>query len=77
MGPIATQAGKQIATAILTEAGEEVRGNSQRKWALVLVAIGLVAAVAVVVTRWRGVQDVVGDEQWSAPNSDQSPPSPR
>ena len=63
MGPVAGQVGVEVASAIVTEAVEEVLGNSRRKWAVVLIAVVLGAVVAAIVTRRRGSQDVVKHEE--------------
>jgi len=63
MGPVAGQVGVEVASAIVTEAVEEVLGNSRRKWAVLLLAIVLGVVVAGIVKKRRESQDVVEREE--------------
>lgn len=56
MGPIAAQGAKEIANAVVVEAIDEVRGRSNRKWAIAVVAFAIGVVVAVIVIRRRGGQ---------------------
>ena len=53
MEPIAELATEQVVSAVVQEAIAEVSGTSHRKWAVVLLAIVVGAAVAGVVMRRR------------------------
>ncbi len=65
MGLIATFAGRRAATAVLSEATDELRGRSNRKWAVMLLAFlgGIVVAV-VVIKRRGGTLPIENDPQW-------------
>jgi hypothetical protein len=65
MGPIATIAGKEAAAAVLSEAAEELRGRSNRKWAVMLLAflVGIVVTV-VVIKRRGGTLPIESDPRW-------------
>ena len=66
MGPIATTAGKEVAGAILSEAADELRGRSNRKWAVMLLAflVGIVVTV-VVIKRRGGTLPIESDPRWT------------
>lgn len=53
MEPIATLAAEQAVSAVVQEAIAELSGTSNRKWAVVLLAIVLGAAVAGVIMQRR------------------------
>ena len=53
MGPIAEMATKKVVLAVVEEAVAEVRGTTNRKWAVVLLAIVLGTAVAGVIVKRR------------------------
>ncbi len=65
MGPIVKSAGKEVATAVLSEAADELRGRSNRKWAVMLLAflVGMVVAV-VVIKRRGGTLPIESDPRW-------------
>ena len=65
MGPIATNASKEVAGAILSEAADELRGRSNRKWAVMLLAflVGIVVAV-IVIKRRGGTLPIESDPRW-------------
>ena len=56
MSPTAEQLGDELASRIVQEAVDEVRGRSSRKWAVALVALLLGAAIALVVVQRRARQ---------------------
>ena len=62
MGPIAEAASEQVVSAVVLEAIDEVSGTSNRKWAVILLAIVLGAAVASVVMKRRGDQSPTESE---------------
>ena len=65
MGPIVKNAGKEVATAVLSEAADELRSRSNRKWAVMLLAflVGMVVAV-VVIKRRGGTLPIESDPRW-------------
>ena len=63
IGPVAEFVGEQVAGDVIQEAINEVVGTSNRKWALVVVALVLGAVVASVVMRRRGERSTVPGEQ--------------
>ena len=65
MGPIGTSAGKEVAAAVLSEAADELRGRSNRTWAVMLLAflVGMVVAV-VVIKRRGGTLPIESDPRW-------------
>ena len=67
MEPIATLAAEQAVSAVVQEAIAEVSGASNRKWAVVLLAIVLGAAVAgVIMQRRRDQYSTVSEPQSAA-----------
>ena len=62
MSPIAEQLGDELASRIVQEAVDEVRGRSSRKWAVALVALLLGAAIALVVVQLRARQVAAEDD---------------
>lgn len=56
MSPTTEQLGDELASRIVQEAVDEVRGRSSRKWAVALVALLLGAAIALVVVQRRARQ---------------------
>ena len=54
MGPNVTNVGREVAAAVLSEAADELRGRSNRKWAVMLLAFLVGMVVAVVVIKRRG-----------------------
>ena len=56
MGAIAEKLGEEVASDVLHEAFDEVRGRSSRKWGVTLVVLLLAAVIAVVVVRSRSQQ---------------------
>ena len=56
MGEIVEQLGEAIASDVLHEAIDEVRGRSSRKWGVALVVLFLGAVIALVVVRSRSQQ---------------------
>ena len=65
MGPITALAGKRAATAVLSEAADELRGRSNRKWAVMLLAflVGIIVA-AVMIKRRGGTLPIENDPRW-------------
>ena len=65
MGPIVTAASKEAAAAVLSEAADELRGRSNRKWAVMLLAflVGIVVTV-VVIKRRGGTLPIESDPRW-------------
>jgi hypothetical protein len=66
VGPIGTKVGKDVASAVIHEAAEELSGRSNRKWAVMLVAflIGIVAAV-IIIKRRGGTLAIESDPRWT------------
>jgi hypothetical protein len=64
MEPIAAFAGKEAAVAVLSEAADELRGRSNRKWAVMLLAFLAGIVVTVVVIKRRG-ETVESDPRWT------------
>ena len=62
MSPIAEQLGDELASRIVQEAVDEVRGRSSRKSAVALVALLLGAAIALVVVQRRARQVAAEDD---------------
>ena len=73
MGPIATNAAEQVAETVLSEASDELRGRSNRKWAVMLLAflVGMVVAV-VVIKRRGGTLPIESDPRWT--ENEENPP---
>jgi hypothetical protein len=63
MSPIAEQLGDELASRIVQEAADEVRGRSSRKWAVALVALLLGAAIALVVVQRRARRVAAEDDR--------------
>ncbi len=65
MDPIVTSVGRDVAAAVLSEAADELRGRSSRKWAVMLLAflIGMVVAV-IVIKRRGGTLPIESDPRW-------------
>ncbi len=65
MGPNVTNVGREVAAAVLSEAADELRGRSNRKWAVMLLAflVGMVVAV-VVIKRRGGTLPIESDPRW-------------
>ena len=67
MEPIAEIATRQVVASVVQEAAAEVTGSSNRKWAVVLVAFVLGAAVAaIIVHRQRGQSSGESEPQSAA-----------
>lgn len=66
MEPIATLAAEQAVSAVVQEAIAELSGTSNRKWAVVLLAIVLGAAVAGVIMQRRSHRYSTESEPQSA-----------
>lgn len=66
MGPIAESIGKDVAAKVLSEAADELRGRSNRKWAVMLLAfvVGIVVTV-IVIKRRGGTLPIESDPRWS------------
>ena len=54
MGPNVKNAGQEVAAKVLSEAADELRGRSNRKWAVMLLAFLVGIVVAAVVIKRRG-----------------------
>ncbi len=66
MGLIVSNASREVAGAVLSEAADELRGRSNRKWGVMIVAfvIGMVVAV-VVIKRRGGTLPIESDPRWN------------
>lgn len=66
MGPIAESIGKDVAAKVLSEAADELRGRSNRKWAVMLLAfvVGIVVTV-IVIKRRGGTLPIESDPRWT------------
>lgn len=63
MGPTAEFVAEQVAADVIAEAIDEVTGGSNRKWALVLIALVVGAVVASMVLKHRREQPAAeGDD---------------
>ena len=56
MGPVAEFAAEQVAADVIQEAIDEVVGRSHKKWAVILIAVIVGAAIASAVHRRRQAQ---------------------
>lgn len=66
MGPIAESIVKDVAAKVLSEAADELRGRSNRKWAVMLLAfvVGIVVTV-IVIKRRGGTLPIESDPRWT------------
>jgi hypothetical protein len=66
MGTIVLEAGKEVAAAVLSEAADELRGKSNRKWAVMLLSFLIGTVVAVIVIKRRGgTLAIESDPRWA------------
>jgi len=66
MGPLAGYAGKEVAVAVIEEAAAELRGRSNRKWAVMLLAFIVgIAATVIVIKRRGGTLPIENDPRWT------------
>ena len=64
--PIAESIGKDVAAKVLSEAADELRGRSNRKWAVMLLAfvVGIVVTV-IVIKRRAAAFPIESDPRWT------------
>jgi hypothetical protein len=66
VGPIAQVVGRDVAKAVVREAVAEARGDTNRKWALMLLAFLAGTVVAVIVIKRRGGHLAIEDDpRWA------------